>query len=215
MPRPMVGASDKIRISRAGCAGGLGRSGACKGITPVALYVAGPGGVAQGAASNGVLPSAQRRFSTPLTVIPGHASFLRLIASAHQYNLAIMPPPRLSSLPTANKIFVNREGPLRIFENAAFNIPADGVKLLTFYGIGGQGKTALCRQLMQIKQGDPSYRFFRRAELDLHGRPKTDPDLLLVWIRNGFADAGGALPCFDLALAIVWEATRGEQPFRP
>jgi tetratricopeptide (TPR) repeat protein len=124
-----------------------------------------------------------------------------------------MPPPRLRSLPAANKIFVNREGPLRLFENAAFAIPADSAKLLTFYGIGGQGKTALCRELMQKTGSDPSYRFLRRAELDLHGRPKTDPDLLLVWIRNGFADAGVALPCFDLALAIVWEATRGEQPF--
>ena len=124
-----------------------------------------------------------------------------------------MPPPRMSSLPAANKIFVNREGPLRIFENVAFDIPADSAKLLTFYGIGGQGKTALCRELMQKTESDPSYGFLRRAELDLHGKPKTDPDLLLVWIRNGFAEAGVALPCFDLALAIVWEATRGEQPF--
>jgi tetratricopeptide (TPR) repeat protein len=124
-----------------------------------------------------------------------------------------MPPPRLRSLPVANKVFVNREGPLRVFENAAFDIPADSAKLLTFYGIGGQGKTALCRELMQKTNSDPSYGFLRRAELDLHGKPKTDPDLLLVWIRNGFADAGVALPCFDLALAIVWETTRGEQPF--
>ena len=116
-------------------------------------------------------------------------------------------------IPAANKIFVNREGPLRVFENAAFDIPADSAKLLTFYGIGGQGKTALCRELMQKTKSDPSYAFLRRAELDLHGKPKTDPDLLLVWIRNGFAEAGVALPCFDLALAIVWEATRGEQPF--
>jgi hypothetical protein len=45
-----------------------------------------------------------------------------------------MPPPRLRSLPAANKIFVNREGPLRIFENAAFDIPVDSARLLTFYG---------------------------------------------------------------------------------
>src|SRR4051812_24942125 len=66
---------------------------------------------------------------------------------------------------------------------------------------------------MQKTSSDPSYSFLRRAELDLHGKPKTDPDLLVVWIRNGFAEAGVALPCFDLAFAIVWEATRGEQPF--
>ena len=37
--------------------------------------------------------------------------------------------------------------------------------------------------------------------------------MLLVWIRNGFADAGVVLPCFDLALALMWEGTRGEQAF--
>jgi Tetratricopeptide repeat len=31
--------------------------------------------------------------------------------------------------------------------------------------------------------------------------------------RNGFAEAGIPLPAFDLALALTWEATRGEQPF--
>jgi tetratricopeptide (TPR) repeat protein len=150
----------------------------------------------------------------PPPVFRRRAGRIGLIARAARYNLpSIMPPPRLSSLPAANKIFVNREGPLRVFENAAFDIPADSARLLTFYGIGGQGKTALCRELMQKTKSDPSYAFLRRAELDLHGKPKTDPDLLLVWIRNGFAEAGVALPCFDLALAIVWEATRGEQPF--
>jgi len=60
---------------------------------------------------------------------------------------------------------------------------------------------------------EPSYALLRRAQIDLHGRPKDDPDLLLVWIRNGFADAGISLPAFDLALALTWRATRGEQPF--
>src|SRR3982074_3114699 len=66
MPRPTVGASDRIRISRAGCASCKGRSGACKGVTPATCNVAGSGAVAQGAVGNGVLPSVQCRFSTPL-----------------------------------------------------------------------------------------------------------------------------------------------------
>ena len=57
-----------------------------------------------------------------------------------------------------------------------------------------------------------SFAFLRRAELDLHGRNKEDPDRLLVWIRNGFAGSGIAFPCFDLAFAIAWEATRGDEP---
>ncbi|MFY9291360.1 MAG: tetratricopeptide repeat protein [Methylorubrum rhodinum] len=126
-----------------------------------------------------------------------------------------MPPARLSDLPPANRIFVDREEPQRVFEMAAFAIPADRAALRVFYGIGGQGKTALCRELIRKTGpgGDPSYGFLRCALLDLHGRPKTDPDLLLVWIRSGFAEAGIDLPAFDLALALAWEASRGEAPF--
>ncbi len=126
-----------------------------------------------------------------------------------------MAPPRESSLPAANKIFVDREAPQLIFEKAVFLIPHDRSIIRVFHGVGGQGKTALCRELIRKTAGsvDPSYAFLRRALLDLHGRPKTDPDLLLVWIRNAFADAGIILPCFDLALALMWQRTRIEEPF--
>jgi hypothetical protein len=126
-----------------------------------------------------------------------------------------MPPLRAHAFPAANKIFVDRERPQKIFEDAAFTIPADRSIVRVFYGVGGQGKTALCRELWRKTDSavEPSYAFLRRTELDLHGRQKDDPDLLLVWIRNGFAEAGVNLPALDLALAITWEETRGEQPF--
>jgi hypothetical protein len=122
-----------------------------------------------------------------------------------------MPPPRRRSLPAADRIFVDRERPLKVFEEEAFAIPPDSAKLLVFYGIGGQGKTALCRELWRRTGDDRSYSFLRRAELDLHPRIKTDPDLLLVWIRNAFVRSGVVLPCFDLAFTIAWDANRGEQ----
>jgi hypothetical protein len=126
-----------------------------------------------------------------------------------------MPPTREARLPPANRIFVDREAPQRIFEKAAFSIPNDGAIIRVFYGVGGQGKTALCRELMRKTDAtvEPSYGFLRRAMLDLHGRQKSDPDLLLVWIRNEFAKAGLLMPCFDLALALMWEGARGEQAF--
>jgi tetratricopeptide (TPR) repeat protein len=126
-----------------------------------------------------------------------------------------MPPCRDADLPQTNKIFVDREEPQRIFEKAAMAIPAGGSSLRVFYGVGGQGKTALCRELMRTTapEVEPSYGFLRRALLDLHGRTKSDPDMLLVWIRNEFAKAGLVAPCFDLALALTWEGTRGEQAF--
>jgi hypothetical protein len=126
-----------------------------------------------------------------------------------------MAPLREDQLPAANRIFVDRDAPQKVFEDAAFAIPPDRSTVLVFYDVGGQGKTALCRELWRKTDSavEPSYAFLRRADLDLHGRQKDDPDLLLVWIRNGFAEAGISLPAFDLALALTWEATRGEQPF--
>jgi tetratricopeptide (TPR) repeat protein len=126
-----------------------------------------------------------------------------------------MAPLREDQLPPANRIFVDRVRPQGIFENTAFGIPADRSKVLVFYGAGGEGKTALCRELWRKCDSaiEPSYNFLRRAQVDLHGRQKDDPDLLLIWIRNGFAESGIPLPAFDLALALTWKATRGEQPF--
>ena len=85
-----------------------------------------------------------------------------------------MPPLRAHAFPAANKIFVDRETPQRTFEDAAFAIPADRSIVRVFYGVGGQGKTALCRELWRKTDPtvEPSYLFLRRAELDLHGRQK-------------------------------------------
>jgi tetratricopeptide (TPR) repeat protein len=126
-----------------------------------------------------------------------------------------MPPPREHTLPTATKIFVDREAPQRVFEKVVFSIPHDPAKLLVFYGAGGQGKTALYEELWRKTDPniEPSYAFLRRAKLDLDNRRTDDSDLLMVSIRNSFAEAGINLPVFDLALALAWEATRHEQTF--
>ncbi len=125
-----------------------------------------------------------------------------------------MPPRRRDfSASEASIVFVDREEPKQTFEKAVLSIPGEGCSLRTWYGVGGQGKTALARELFRISSVDvePSYAHLRRAMLDLHGRPKTDPDRLLVWIRNGFAKAGVSFPAFDLAFAIMWQMTRGEE----
>ena len=60
-----------------------------------------------------------------------------------------MAPPREAVLPAANKVFVDREAPQRVFEKAVFAIPADRANICVFHGVSGQGKTALCRELMR------------------------------------------------------------------
>lgn len=126
-----------------------------------------------------------------------------------------MPPVRDSALPHVNRKFVGRIEQQRIFEDLVFNIPENRATLCVFYGAGGQGKTRLRREIARKidPEHDRTFRFLRHAELDLSEKIKTDPDLLLVWIRNAFAKSGIFMPCFDLALASMWEGSRTEQPF--
>lgn len=123
-----------------------------------------------------------------------------------------MVPPRRGKK-HASTIFVGREHWKRVFEDAVLNIPREGCALITWCGAGGQGKTALARELYRISSADedPTYSFLRRGFLDLHKRSLTDADRLLVWLRNAFAEAGVNTPAFDLAFAVMWQLTRGDE----
>jgi hypothetical protein len=46
----------------------------------------------------------------------------------------------------ANRIFVDRDDARQLFTTLVDQIPAHSVELLVFYGISGQGKSALCRE---------------------------------------------------------------------
>ena len=127
-----------------------------------------------------------------------------------------MAGPRRDISETAHDIFVNREGPIETVERAVAELGDADSTVLVFHGPGGQGKTALCRYIAHrlsssIEVGDRIK--FRVAELDLHGHDKSDPDLLLARIRDGFVRAGVNCPAFDLAFAIAWEAYRPTEHF--
>ena len=127
-----------------------------------------------------------------------------------------MAGPRKNISKTAHDIFVNRTGPIDTIKRAMADIDDTNSKVLVFYDLGGQGKTALCRHIAQhlsatVKAKNRAK--VRVAELDLHRRDKSDPDRLLVWIRNGFVRAGVRCPAFDLAFAIAWQEYRPEEPF--
>ena len=128
-----------------------------------------------------------------------------------------MPPTRTNPADNATTIFVDREEPRSTFNVAVHSIPSNSCSLRTWYGIGGQGKTALARKLFRISEPGVTsgYPTLRRAMLDLHGRDLTDPDQLILRIRNEFSKAGIAFPAFDLAFAIMWQKTRGEQALPP
>ena len=127
-----------------------------------------------------------------------------------------MAGPRRDVSKTARDIFVNRDGPIGMIERAVDGLDDADRKVLVFYGPGGQGKTALCRYMakhLPVAARAENGTKLRVAELDLHGRDKSDPDLLLARIRNGFVRAGVICPAFDLAFAIAWQEYRPEEPF--
>ena len=127
-----------------------------------------------------------------------------------------MAGPRRDVSKTARDIFVNRDGPIGMIERAVSELGDADSKVLVFYGPGGQGKTALCRYMtkhLSVAARAENRAKPRVAELDLHGRDKSDPDLLLARIRNGFVRAGVSCPAFDLAFAIAWQEYRPEKPF--
>ena len=59
-----------------------------------------------------------------------------------------MPPRSKYDRPVANRVFTNREGPIAAFDAARARLPADRHRVLTYYGLGGQGKTTLRKHLI-------------------------------------------------------------------
>ena len=127
-----------------------------------------------------------------------------------------MAPRRRDLNAETKSIFVNRDGPLARIDEACASIAADTCSLLVFHGPGGQGKTALREKAfdrLEDRNVKGAALRFRPAVVNLHGSPTSDPDMLLVWVRNAFAKAGVGFPAFDLSFAVTWEGTRPEQPF--
>ena len=117
-----------------------------------------------------------------------------------------MPPRSKYDRPVANRVFTNREGPIAAFDAARAGLPADRHRLLTYYGIGGQGKTALCKHLIaRLAAESPPRHLWGLLDLDIADH--RDPARGLLEIRKGL-HASGAIrtPVFDLAIATYWSS---------
>jgi hypothetical protein len=83
-------------------------------------------------------------------------------------------PPRsrydghVDRLVRATELFVNRDGPINFFTQAAHVIGDRSHQVLTFYGVGGQGKTQLCRKLGSLLAGGTIAPTLRWGTVDLH-----------------------------------------------
>lgn len=112
--------------------------------------------------------------------------------------------------PRASRVFVNRVESIAAFDRTLEAIDASSSELLVYYGLGGQGKTMLCRELLRrLKQR--AEKGLHVGHLDLHGRRSLEPRLALLWLRNALAASGRmSFPAFDLGFAHYWKATSPE-----
>ncbi|OKJ95668.1 hypothetical protein AMK34_21940 [Amycolatopsis sp. CB00013] len=141
-----------------------------------------------------------------------------------------MPPPGHSigrRLPHAGELFTDRESESQAFKTALAefrrHVERDdeaGIarrNVLTFYGLGGIGKTALSERLeawvdrrLPLVNGwgpPPATRVDATARIDLHDSAG-QVDLLgaLLALRAGMAKIRDRWPVFDLAFAAYWSA---------
>ncbi|MBQ9419182.1 MAG: tetratricopeptide repeat protein [Synergistaceae bacterium] len=108
------------------------------------------------------------------------------------------------SPPQANKIFTDREEPRlsfwKVFERVKGNIFAgEDISVLTYYGIGGIGKTSLLRQLMS--EMDEKIKRPLYAYVDLNIRQELSA--VLDSLKNILAEKYNfSFPLFDLAVYV-------------
>jgi len=81
-------------------------------------------------------------------------------------------------------------------------IPDSHSSILTFYGVGGQGKTLLCEKFQRILKDDPSFRSIKWGAVDLNGKIEREPIYLLLWIRGALARNGLRTTTFDFAYEL-------------
>ena len=110
--------------------------------------------------------------------------------------------------------FVNRDRELNIVVETLLNLSLDRAsQILTFHGVGGQGKSLLCRKIKEAIRSDPTFEDVRLAFVNLEHHPEREPIFLLVWLRNALMEAGGVrLLAFDLAFEAYRSAARKGTP---
>lgn len=115
--------------------------------------------------------------------------------------------------PKAEDVFTDREQPFATFEAARNTIGADRPKLLTFFGIGGQGKSALCDALIRKLRGEKT-RHTAFGLLRIQGSD-TRPHEALLDLRLSMGENSGVrFPAFDIAFSAFWAQAYPEQDLR-
>jgi len=107
---------------------------------------------------------------------------------------------------SANKEFTDREEPRALFTEALTTQYGNrDYNVLTFYGVGGQGKTALCHEfikMIKINQVADDSTSFSWAKIDFETDENRNVEQALLQIRLKLKASGSIkFPAFDLAFS--------------
>lgn len=118
--------------------------------------------------------------------------------------------------PEANRVFTNREKPIALFNAARTKLAPGQHHILTFYGVGGQGKTELRKKLAQIlTDEDPRQAVWGVLDLDVFNRAERGLlELRKTLRRNGHAGSHVHFTAFDIAIAVYWEKAHPTEDIR-
>jgi hypothetical protein len=118
------------------------------------------------------------------------------------------PPPRHDpKAPRPIDLFVNRSGPIGIFEETLKELPGEYASVLVFYGVGGQGKSLLCERLQRLLAQDTTLKNLAWGAVDLSGKTEREPVYLLLWIRAALAAYGIRTTAFNFAYELFRKQT--------
>ncbi|WP_097007023.1 tetratricopeptide repeat protein [Lacrimispora amygdalina] len=108
-----------------------------------------------------------------------------------------------------NKIFTDRDLPKKAFKRKLDQITnehAEGKDMhhvLTYYGIGGVGKSSLQKELK--KQIDSIYKNFIYTSVDLANIPNQSTARMLLELSMSFSDKNMQMPHFSIAYALYFQ----------
>ena len=116
---------------------------------------------------------------------------------------------------SATRQFTDRESYTEAFDRALTMLPAtDGPRILTFYGVGGIGKSTLLSELAdRLTRGKQDRPEVVHATLQLQAPEARLPRHALVQLRSQLHDTYGiTFPSFDVAFGIYWQAAHPHLP---
>lgn len=107
----------------------------------------------------------------------------------------------------ANKVFTNRESLIGFFNASRNSLQKEKHSLLTFYGVGGEGKSALCKKFIEtLKEEKPQTAALGLVDFEAQTLRRADRALLELRKSLRISSNGKIkFPAFEIAITHYWE----------